>query len=216
MRVGRAALDEEAIRLIEEHNPDVDFDWTRILKGQPEEAETQPVRPRKSEKPERAEKARRPDSPESVETPVEPAPDVETADELDQSAIGEELTEPTGYSEAAHQRLGSEGLARLRARYAEVLARISERTQDPAQREQLKSQAERLNPDTWVTAEEVARGIEEYESVFATLRAAVGGRSRRRRRRRAAADAPAGEDAPQATETPDDSDGAGSGDDDPL
>ena len=34
MRIGRSALDEEAIRLIEEHNPDVEFDWTRILKGQ--------------------------------------------------------------------------------------------------------------------------------------------------------------------------------------
>ena len=32
--MGRSALDEDAIRLIEQHNPDVEFDWTRILKGQ--------------------------------------------------------------------------------------------------------------------------------------------------------------------------------------
>ena len=32
--VGRAALDEDAIRLIEQHNPELQFDWTRILKGQ--------------------------------------------------------------------------------------------------------------------------------------------------------------------------------------
>ena len=34
VRVGRSALDEDAIRLIEQHNPHIDFDWTRILKSQ--------------------------------------------------------------------------------------------------------------------------------------------------------------------------------------
>ena len=42
MRVGRSALDESAIRLIEEHNPDVEFDWTRILKGQDAPVEQRP------------------------------------------------------------------------------------------------------------------------------------------------------------------------------
>jgi hypothetical protein len=32
--VGRAALDEDAIRRIEEQNPFIEFDWSRILKGQ--------------------------------------------------------------------------------------------------------------------------------------------------------------------------------------
>lgn len=35
VRVGRAALDEDAIRLIEENNPDIEFDWTKILESQP-------------------------------------------------------------------------------------------------------------------------------------------------------------------------------------
>jgi hypothetical protein len=34
VRVGRAPLDEEAIRLIEQYNADIHFDWPRILKGQ--------------------------------------------------------------------------------------------------------------------------------------------------------------------------------------
>ena len=79
-------------------------------------------------------------------------------------------------------RLGSEGLARLRARYSEVLARISETVADPERRDQLKSQAERLNPDTWVTDGEVTAGLESYESVFESLRTVVGRRGRRRRR----------------------------------
>lgn len=109
---------------------------------------------------------------------------------------------------AASTRLGSEGLARLRARHAEVLARISEKAADPAQREQLKAAAERLNPDTWVTEAEVAAGLESYESVFESVRGVIGQRRNRRRGRPgdvgkpAGAVAPAG-DAPEAT-APDD------------
>jgi hypothetical protein len=32
VRVGRAPIDDEAIRLLEQHNPDVQFDWPRLLK----------------------------------------------------------------------------------------------------------------------------------------------------------------------------------------
>jgi hypothetical protein len=73
---------------------------------------------------------------------------------------------------------------RLRARYAEILVRISERTADPARREELKTQADRLNPDAWVTDDEVVQGLEQYESVFASLREVVGQKRRRRRRGR--------------------------------
>ena len=114
----------------------------------------------------------------------------------------------------ADTRLGSEGLSRLRARYAEVLARISERVPDPARQEELKAQAERLNPDTWVTDAEVSAGLEAYESIFEGLRSAIGGPSRRRRRKRRrgghhgqAAPAPAGgqpTDTPEGDDAPED------------
>src|SRR4029450_13924858 len=55
VKVGRSALDEDAIRLIEEHNPEVDFDWTRILKGGGE-----PVEVRKPETPRREMRQRGP------------------------------------------------------------------------------------------------------------------------------------------------------------
>lgn len=90
---------------------------------------------------------------------------------------------PEDRTSAAYQRLGSEGLARLRARYAEVMARIAERPMEDAAREELKLRAERLNPDGWVTADEVQHALEQYESVFEGLRALVGTRRRRRRRR---------------------------------
>jgi hypothetical protein len=264
VRIGRAALDEAAIRLIEEHNPDVEFDWTRILKGQDAPVEEKPLQqgrrgrqrprefpPRPSPPPGSAPDAK----PQEVDKTFEPAfvPDADPSasrvvdepmgragEELERLAEpGEGVREPAqGVGEIAHRvdrldveeepgeaavermdgaggrvdeaaidellsdtpsepqtenterkrataaeaRLGSEGLSRLRARYAEVLARISETITDPVRRDQLKSHAERLNPDTWVTDEEVSAGLEAYETVFESLRTVVGRRRRRRRR----------------------------------
>jgi hypothetical protein len=91
---------------------------------------------------------------------------------------------------AALARLGPEALLRLRGRYAELLTRIAQRVTDPAQQDELKSKAERLNPDTWVTDEEVTLGLDAYEATFEEIRAVVGRpRKRRRRRRGARADA---------------------------
>jgi hypothetical protein len=102
------------------------------------------------------------------------------------------VDEPTT---AALTRLGAEGLLRLRARHAEVLARISERITDEARRDELKASADRLNPDMWVTDGEVTAGIDQYEAVFESLRGVIGRRRKRRRRR--------GSDGPQPGEPPD-------------
>ena len=104
-------------------------------------------------------------------------PPIGVADELPGGVV-DDVPPPT----AAHARLGSEAVLRLRGRYAELLARLRERVQDPARLEELRSQAERLNPDTWVTDAEVAAGLEQYEEVFESLRGVVGRRRRRRRR----------------------------------
>jgi len=101
---------------------------------------------------------------------------------------------PTGFVEdpvsPAHARLGSEGLARLRARYVDVSAAIGRRIADEQRRQQLLDLAGRLNPDSWVTAEDVQRGLDEYESVLASLREVAGRRRRRRRSRSAVGPAP--------------------------
>jgi hypothetical protein len=79
---------------------------------------------------------------------------------------------------AAHARLGFEGLVRLRARYGETLARITDRVADPEQQIQLKALAERLNPDAWVTDADVSDGLESYERTYETLRGTIGNRRR--------------------------------------
>jgi hypothetical protein len=201
VRVGRAAIDEDAIRLIEEHNPQIEFDWTRILKQTlPTEAERPPRTDQRREPP--TERSRR-GAPRQARQPHEhvrdsadapsdrlttPPTDTTSAAPMP-DAMGEVPEPPTSEPfpgerpTAAFQRLGSEGLARLRARYAEVLARIAEHQTDEAGRDQLRTTAERLNPDAWVTPEDVTDGLEHYEVVFEQLRGVVGSRRRRRRRR---------------------------------
>ncbi|PYR90862.1 MAG: hypothetical protein DMF84_18895 [Acidobacteria bacterium] len=231
MRVGRSAIDEDAIRLLEQHNPDVQFDWTHILKATPQPAPIETVRERGFEQAQgraQTRKERRafpraagPTAPitRAVPDPVreEPLlrqPEPEPFDQpdpasaalvvMDEPGIGEDVFGaadeerivehgPEDRTPAAFQRLGSEGLARLRARYAEVMARIAERPMEDAAREELKLRAERLNPDGWVTADEVQQALEQYESVFEGVRSLVGTR-RRRRRRRGQAGRPEGSD----------------------
>ncbi|MBA3640517.1 MAG: hypothetical protein H0W53_14830 [Acidobacteria bacterium] len=82
---------------------------------------------------------------------------------------------------AAHARLGFEGLVRLRARYSETMARITERVPDPEQQSQLKTLAERLNPDAWVTDADVSEGLESYERTYESLRGTIGNRRRNSR-----------------------------------
>jgi hypothetical protein len=219
--VGRAALDEDAIRLIEEHNPDVAFDWTRILKGEPSTPEPRARQevPERRARPQRQREATPlPKAPEFESALV--APDTEPPAHLEQPSIVEDTVllapvpafdedgtptdamaeeraagaaEPPAPS-AALARLGAEGLLRLRARHSEVLARISEKVTDPARRDELKARADRLNPDTWVTDADVTAGLEQYETVFESLRSVIGRRRKRRRRRPSAAgSAPASE-----------------------
>jgi len=149
VRVGRAALDEEAIRLIEQTHPDVAFDWTRILR--------------------------------SVAAPAPPGPPNRRHPRRQKPAARERV-EPSP-ARPAEQRAGPPGFDRLKARYAELLARITERISDPALLDELRTQAERLNPETWVTDDEARQGVEGFDAAWAALRARLGLGGRRRRRR---------------------------------
>jgi hypothetical protein len=233
VKVGRPALDEAAIRWIEEHNPDIEFDWPKILEAQPPAAppaedarnrrgrrdRPRPARPAQGQRPAPppapAEPPERQNSqlsgPETVEPELsegelsepasEPELELEREQELEpeQDALDldpgeiaqafEQLTHPEAEEAVepaampVEQQVGREQLTRLRARYAELLARISERGGDVERIEALRAQAESLNPDTWVTDEEVRQGIESFEPKIRDLRAALGLRRRRRSRR---------------------------------
>jgi len=126
-----------------------------------------------------------PDLLSSCENGVKAA-EVATASEPDEATEVAPTFEsrPDDAGSASYQRLGAEGLVRLRARYAEVMARIAERPLEEEAREELKRRAEGLNPDAWVTADEVTAALEQYETVFEGLRGVVGRHPRGRRRGR--------------------------------
>jgi len=240
VRVGRAPIDEDAIRLLEQHNPDVRFDWTQILRPPPPQASRREEHRRGPERAHGRHDRQSPHPPPRsaaeyaaaeyngsaepvsetegyAEAPgnattggsVEPLEDERVEafepEPLEREPLESQLLEPSELEpmdlserepvelqepepveppellepaepavEPRYARLGFEGLARLRARHAEILARISEKPLDEAVREELRAKAERLNPDAWVTADEVTEALEQYERVFEELRAVVG------------------------------------------
>ena len=227
VKVGRSAFDEEAIRLLEEQHPEIEFDWDRILAARPpappEPRETRYSRaerrqPREVRRDERARTASAPPrhaasaplTPPPETTPAETTPPETTPHEsapvhprsetmiVSPIAVPDDtppsrkfvrvfdradepphpLTEPS----AAERLLGPEKLTIFRARYAELQARITARGGDPSRVDALREQAERVNPDAWVTEAEVAAGLASVDAICADLHKLVGRRRRRRRR----------------------------------
>ena len=211
VRVGRAAIDEDAIRLLEGAHPDVQFEWSRMLKAQPPPAplpEDQGGRRRRdrnrqdrgrSQEPRREAVAPVPE-PEEIEprqfAPAEPdravEPELELEPELLEPIEPLERIEPLEPMEPSEPVEPSEPralldpaiLEQLRTRHAELLTRINQRIADPVQRDVLRGEAERLNPETWVTTEEARTGLEHFEQWFEAIRAQLPQPSYRRRRRR--------------------------------
>jgi hypothetical protein len=87
---------------------------------------------------------------------------------------------------AVERMLGSEQLGRLRGQYAAALARIGRRITDATLAESLRALAERINPDAWVTEDDVRQGLQGAPAVQEELARHVGRRQRRRRRSRPA------------------------------
>jgi hypothetical protein len=207
VKVGRGALDEDAIRSIEEHNPDVTFDWAKILEVQPppapvpEDVKTRGGRRAKGDR--RGAGGAQPSGPQppaiargETRRPGRGEPATQTPpavrDDTAVQAVGEiegppEAVEPEPAADQVRSPLeaavGREQVARLRARFAELQARITERGGDAARVEALRLQAESLNPDTWVTAEEARAGLAASDARVEEFRRLLGLRKRRRSRR---------------------------------
>jgi hypothetical protein len=175
--------------MIQERHPDIEFDWPQLLKGRPEAPPPDRARPEtasrgdrpgrpadRSERPERRGKAeggrrsdRRPEPPPpSGSRPRVPVNAAASTPPNPQPAAPE--------SGPAAARLGAAGLDRLRARYHEVVARIAQRVEDEARREELNRLAERLNPDDWTSDAAVSAGLEAYEATYDAVKSGIGGR----------------------------------------
>jgi hypothetical protein len=188
VKVGRPALDEEAIRWIEEHNPDIEFNWQKILETKALPPPAEDLRNRRPRR-DRAERAKPMAQEQSASPQVVAAPELVEEPEEELVEAIEQLTHPDAEEKIdapltpAEHTIGREQLIRLRARYAELQARITERGGDAERIAALRLAAEPLNPDTWVTEDEARKCLEEFEPKIRDIRAALGLRGRRRSRR---------------------------------
>jgi hypothetical protein len=161
VRVGRGALDEDAIRAIEEQHPDVEFDWPQLMEeaaSVPPEVERRPERPRRKT-------ARAADS--EPEASRQPAP---AAAAPAPAEVRPAMVEPSRERNVLlDQLVGREIAARLRARYAEIAARLAE---DPAgnARDAFQRRADALDPDRWASAEAILDGVQHADRLFDELK----------------------------------------------
>ena len=181
VKVGRVALDEDAIKAIEEGHPGETFDWERMLKvrtSAPRRREPPVRRPRSGVR-RRASSADQPLAPGAAEG----AGPSDAAEKIaGPSDDGSSQTEIPAVGAPVAAFMDAENLTKLRTRYSELLARIDQRVQDLERREALRQEAEAVNPDSWVTAAETAQGLAELDGRYAALRTKLGARRRRSRR----------------------------------
>lgn len=186
--LGRAPLDEDAIRTIEDQHPEIDFDWPAILAlnevmtpedeaaPRPRQPEGRRQRPPRDQQRDSQPRRRQDAPPPATGTGVA----AEAVDEIPDVLADEDLTAPDAVDDAApppprhaqgllEELVGREIATRLRARYSELSARIHERA-DAAERDRWMARADSLNPDTWVTPEAVLEGVRRADGLFESLR----------------------------------------------
>jgi hypothetical protein len=181
--IGRPALDEEAIRSIEEQHPHIEFDWPAILalrEAMPPEEEAEP------ERPPRARKSARREQPPRAPRVAGPAPVADEPLAAEANAFPEATSEseeslpPPPAAPTTHglleELVGRDIATRLRGRYSELLARLHERGFDEATLALWLARAEPLDPDTWLTPDAVLDGVRHADSRLEALRAALIGR----------------------------------------
>ena len=170
LRIGRQALDDSAMRMLEEQYPDIDFDWQYILDMgamTPVEVEA-PVPPRKRKPAPRPQ----PDADGAGEPAAAPASGPEPA----AVTASADLREPEGPGPAGDllaELLGRGIAADLRARYAELEALAEAATVDPAVKAAWQERLAAVDPDAWESPEAVLAGMARFETDTEALRRTV-------------------------------------------
>ena len=194
---GRTALDEDAIRAIEEQHPDIEFDWPAILAlsevmTPEDEAPSRPQQQsqRREKKPRGRDRDRGRDgdrdsasgrpNPDELrrddrddESPVAVAP----VERLEPGPVeSEELVEPAEPSRSGlvDELAGREIARRLRTRHAEIVSRIEALDVEGHAREAWFKRAEAIDPDAWESPEAVLQGVSQADAVFEKLKTDLG------------------------------------------
>ena len=183
VNIGRLPLDEDAIRVIEDANADLAFDWARMLRVRPKPAPARAAAAAGRRGRSRG-VARRDPPQEAPETPAGgESAGAPSAEEGARGGAGpgggREPRVPAAHGYPVAALVGDDGLARLRAQYAELRARVAESRAEPGLRQRIAARVEALNPDGWRAGEEAVLGIERFEADVAAIRADLGRRRRR-------------------------------------
>ena len=175
LSVGREPLDEEAIQAIEDRNPDLAFDWTRMTKTAGPRPAPQPQGADPGARRRRSGSSRKPETrPESLASPAAPVSPEAPAPAEPRALLPLEDTvfEPVEHPVAA--LLGDDALNGLRMRYEELRGQLAEGVLAPSDRIALAARVESLNPDIWRPGEETVTGIERFDREAAAIRLALG------------------------------------------
>ena len=186
--LGRPALDEDAIRAIEDQHPGIEFDWPAILALSevmtPEDEA--PAAPQRQNQPRREKKPRR--DRDRMPAAASKEPDDRHADN-GQSAVApleseevlrddRELETPVPIeprNRLVEELAGREIGSRLRARHAEIVARIEGLDVDGARKDALFKRAEAIDPELWMTPESVLEGVRNADALYEKLKADAAG-----------------------------------------
>lgn len=190
VRVGRSVLEPAVMRELEARYPDVEFDWRALVDTQQVvEASPEPRRPRR----------RRPEDDQETPPVVAPVPESLPVPDLGTSVEpgapeAEKVTvmpaQPRSLVPAAIEGATTEErIAWLRAYHPQVRERIPHRTHHSVRRAALYLLAERLNPESWVGDEAIAKGLAAAAEALQRL-SRVFARKRRRPRRPSRGGAP--------------------------
>jgi hypothetical protein len=161
VKVGRPALDDEAMEALEHTHPDLSFDWTVLLR-EPAEVRTdrweRPARP--GRRPDRTGRPGREERPSAPQAPTT-------------EAVLEDAT-------VLGRTIGASDAARWRQRYSDLELRIGRRARTPEERDRLLERLGRLNPDDWADEAAVRTGMPVADAEMTAIGAELPGRRRRR------------------------------------
>ena len=176
LRLGRPALDDGAMRTLEEQYPDIDFDWPYILdmaSMTPVEVEGPvPVRKRKPRRDDD-------DDMDAASEPVAAARPVTTpasvAVEADDAAAADA---PAGDPLAGEFDLLGELMGRgiatsLRANHRDLAAELETSPADPALKAAWRERLASIDPDGWTSPDDVLAGMASVERDGEDLRRAI-------------------------------------------
>jgi len=176
LRLGRPALDDGAMRTLEEQYPDIDFDWPYLLdmaSMTPVEVEAPvPVRKRKPLRQDTDD-----DFSAELVAPLRTPADGSAAPVAAGSLVPTAVIEPPPPAEGGFDLLGEllgRGIATsLRSRHAELAEHLAASPADPALKAGWRTRLAAIDPDGWTTPEQVMAGIASVETDGEALHDAI-------------------------------------------